>query len=138
MIEEEEDLPGTTFETVQKLREMGFTEDRCHLFWLMGSDSLLDLGDWHRPDDLLDSIDIAVMPRPGFPPERAESRFLTRVRLLSTPLIEVSAQDIRSKKLRLGEVVPAAVAQFIIDSGLYGFSAQKANKRGNKSSPSSV
>lgn len=130
LVEEEEDLPGTTFETVQKLREIGFTEDRCHLIWLMGSDSLLELGEWHRPDDLLDNIEIAVMPRLGFSSEEAEARFLSRVGLLNTPLIEISAHDIRSKALRLGEVVPAAVAQFIIDSGLYGFSEQKDEKEG--------
>ncbi len=125
MIEEEENLPGTTYETVQKLRESGFTEDTCHLIWLMGSDSLQDLSSWHRPEELLDSVEVGIMPRPGFPAQNVGSRFAERVRHLNTPLIEISANEIRSKEIRLGESVPAPVAQFIIDSGLYGFSHQK-------------
>ena len=122
MIEADENLPGTTYETVQKLREFGYTEDVCHLIWLMGSDSLLDLSTWHCPDKILESVEVAVMPRPGFPVREADSRFVHRVKLLDTPLTEISAQEICSREIRLGESVPAPVAQFIIDTGLYGFS----------------
>ena len=74
---EEGELPGTTLETVQKLRETGFTEENCHLVWLMGSDSLLDLPKWHRPDDLLVSIEVAILPRPGFDARMAPGEFLS-------------------------------------------------------------
>ena len=119
LVEEKEDLPGTTLQTVRKLRQLGFTEDRCHLVWLTGSDSLLELGSWYRPEELLDSIEVAVMPRPGFPLEQAEDRFLKKVRLLNTPLIEFTSSEIRARRQNLEESVPKAVAEIISKHGLY-------------------
>ncbi len=110
---EEDDLPGTTFETIQKLRNSGFTEDKCHLIWLMGSDSLLDLHQWHRPDDLLKSIEVAVMPRPGFPVENAAEEYLNSVTILKTCLIDISASDIRHRQTFGSELVPESVRDYI-------------------------
>jgi len=119
LVEAERSLPGTTLETVEALRRQGFTEDRCHLVWLMGSDSLLELESWHRPDDLLESIEVAVLPRPGYPPEQAPERFRSRVRLLATPLVDLAAQDIRAGRIPLEEAVPPPVARFIRQHRLY-------------------
>ena len=124
LIEETDNLPGTTLQTVQKLRQSGFTEDRCHLIWLMGSDSLLELESWYCPEQLLDSIEVAVMPRPGFPSEQAEGRFLNRVRLLNTPLIELTSSEIRAQRQDLKESVPASVAKIIIEHRLYGLTKE--------------
>jgi nicotinate-nucleotide adenylyltransferase len=117
---EEANLPGTTLETIMRLRTEGFTEDRCHLLWLIGSDALLDLPDWHRPGDLLDAIDLAVLPRQGFPPEQADRSFLDRVHLLSTPVVDISATDLRSRSIPFEGAVPEAVLTFILAQGLYG------------------
>ncbi|TKJ40688.1 nicotinate (nicotinamide) nucleotide adenylyltransferase [candidate division LCP-89 bacterium B3_LCP] len=121
MIEAEDDLPGTTLHTVERLREIGYNEEFCHLIWLMGSDSLHDLPTWHSPERLLESIEIAIMPRPGYPVDKAQTQFLKEVRILKTPLVKISAEEIRSKQVRLGEAVPAPVAEYIIKNCLYGF-----------------
>ena len=120
-VEEEYLLPGTTLETVQKLRELGFTEGRCHLVWLIGSDSLLDLDRWHQPEQLLESIEIAVLPRPGYPADQAPRQFRDKVIRLNTPQIAISAQDIRSHAADLEMSVPPPVAQFIRRQGLYSY-----------------
>lgn len=121
LIEAEENLSGKTVNTVQKLRELGFTENRCHLIWLMGSDSLLDLEDWHRPEELLEAVEVAVLPRPGYPVEKAKEKYRKRVRILRTPLIDISAHKIRDQRQPLVETVPPLVARFIVENGLYGF-----------------
>ena len=120
LIEHEMSLPGTTLETVNALRKGGFTEDRCHLIWLIGSDSLLELGSWRRPDDLLQSVEVAVLPRSGYPADRAEERFLRRVRLLQIPRVDISSSDIRSGKRSLTQSVPPPVKEFIRAHQLYG------------------
>jgi nicotinate-nucleotide adenylyltransferase len=127
LIEKEQKLPGTTLVTIQRLREQGYSEDRCHLVWLMGSDSLLELGSWHRPEKLLDAIDVVVLPRPGFPTENAAYKYLQKVRVLRTPLIDLSARDIRAHRQPLSDAAPAAVAQFIIEQRLYGFEENPEN-----------
>jgi nicotinate-nucleotide adenylyltransferase len=118
-VEMDERLSGTTLDTVSKLRDMGFTEDRCHLIWLMGSDSLLDLENWHRPDDLLAAVEVAILPRPGYRIEDALKKYLDKVNVLHTPLIDISAQNIRAHRLALEHSVPPLVAQFIHENGLY-------------------
>lgn len=120
LIEYELNLPGTTLETIDALRKGGFTEDRCHLIWLIGSDSLLELGSWRRPDDLLHSVEVAVMPRSGYPTDRAEERFKKRVRLLQIPPVDISSSDIRSGKQSLTQSVPPPVEEFIRAHQLYG------------------
>jgi nicotinate-nucleotide adenylyltransferase len=120
-IEQEYQLPGTTLETVQKLRDLGFTQDRCELVWILGSDSLLDLRHWHQPEALLKEVKIAVLPRPGFAADQAESAFLQKVRLLKTPFIEISAHEIRDHRLNLEASVPPPVAQYVRRRGLYGY-----------------
>ncbi|MFH1861897.1 MAG: nicotinate (nicotinamide) nucleotide adenylyltransferase [bacterium] len=126
LIEAEQNLPGTTLETVQRLREKDHAKSCCRLFWLMGSDSLLELPTWHKPEELLSAVEMAVLPRPGFPIEKAESRFLKRVRILQTPLIDVAAHDIRARSRDLRESVPPPVADFIIRQGLYNFTPETA------------
>jgi len=120
-VEEEYPLPGTTVETVQKLRDLGFREDQCHLIWLIGSDSLRDLGRWHQPERLLESIEMAVLPRPGYPADQALRRYKEKVILLNTPQIAMSAQDIRAHRADLETSVPPPVAQFIRRRGLYSY-----------------
>ena len=121
LIEAEQDLPGTTLETIRKLREMGYTENKGHLIWLMGSDSLLDFGLWRQPQEILNNIEVAVLPRPGYPVENAESRFLKQMRILDTPMIDLAAQNIRRKGQSLLDAVPQSVADFIKDHNLYGY-----------------
>ena len=121
IVEKEYSLPGTTVDTVQKLRNLGFVEDRCHLVWLIGSDSLMDLDRWHQPARLLDSIEMAVLPRPGYPADQALRQYKDKVILLNTPLIAISAQDIRSHRADLETYVPPPVAQFIRRRGLYSY-----------------
>ncbi|MBU0517462.1 nicotinate (nicotinamide) nucleotide adenylyltransferase [bacterium] len=118
---EEEGLPGTTYETIQKLRHLGFTEDHCHLVWLMGSDSLLDLNHWHKPEDLLNTIEVAVMPRPGYSVSQANKEHLARVKVLNTPLFDLSASEIREKQQSLEDWVAPPVAAYIRMHKLYGF-----------------
>ncbi len=126
LIEGEQSLPGTTLDTVLKLRELGYTEERVHLIWLLGSDALLELGTWRQPEKLLSCIEVAVLPRPGFPVEQAEKRFRRRVRILDTPLIELAAHDIRSHRIKLEEAVPQSVAEYIRAKGLYGYSSRQS------------
>lgn len=121
LIEGGGDLPGMTLDTVKRLRDLGFTEDRCHLIWLLGSDSLLDLDKWYHPLELLDAIEVAVLPRPGYPPEQARRQYLDKVIVLNTPLIDVSAKDIRAHRQTLTETVPPAVTRFIIEHKLYRY-----------------
>ena len=56
--------PNFTWMTLARhRRELG---DSAELYWLLGSDSLLDLPHWREPDRILQLARILTVPRPGF------------------------------------------------------------------------
>lgn len=95
--------PHYALDTMRILRQK-YPEDE--LIYLLGGDSLRDLHTWHQPVEFIESCDkIIVMRRPGA--KIGWKSICTRlpslknkVRFLNTPLIEISASDIRARKSR--------------------------------------
>jgi nicotinate-nucleotide adenylyltransferase len=138
-------LPNYTYDTIRSLRRSLQADDT--LYCLMGADSFLTIGKWHRSEDLLVSCNFVVGSRPGFDlqrvaaalPEsvslaaeestlpgclviglRGENGTHSQLYLLPDLAEDVSATEIRSE-LRTGahaEVKPA-VAEYIASHGLY-------------------
>jgi nicotinate-nucleotide adenylyltransferase len=102
------------------------------LCWLIGMDSLNELGTWHRAGELVEACTIVTAARPGYdcPAAAALGRHFTPARVdkllrhvVPTPRIEISARDIRAR-VRAGRsiryLVPDPVRQYIEEQGLYG------------------
>jgi nicotinate-nucleotide adenylyltransferase len=89
------------------------------VFFIIGADAFAEIGKWHRCEDVVRSVEFIVVARPGhsftIPPG-------ARVRRLETVALPVSSSEIRQALAR-GESpadVPAAVAKYIRERGLYG------------------
>lgn len=89
------------------------------VFFIIGADAFAEIGKWHRWEDVVRSVEFIVVARPGhsftIPPG-------ARVHRLETVALPVSSSEIRQALAR-GESpadVPAAVATYIRDRGLYG------------------
>jgi nicotinate-nucleotide adenylyltransferase len=138
--------PNYTFDTLQRLR--GQLQSTDELFFLLGADSFLTLGSWHRCAELLVFCDFIVAGRPGFSleeinaalpmgvenmGERREDGF-TRFKLSGPSgqsselfLLPDLDQDVSATEIRaaLAEgstpqtVLPPAVAEYIRSHGLY-------------------
>lgn len=70
--------------------------------WLMGSDSLSDLPDWHEAEDLCERIRFVVAARSDCPYEAALETVKEQVpsvqtRLLPMPMLDVSSTYLRSR-----------------------------------------
>jgi nicotinate-nucleotide adenylyltransferase len=127
-------------DTLRELRaEMG---PDAPIALLIGADSFLGLPGWHEWKALFDFAHFVVAPRPGSPldgqlpqelaamvrgrwtesPEILESTASGRLFLLDQPLQPESASEVR-RRIASGqawlELVPAAVAGFILGQGLY-------------------
>jgi nicotinate-nucleotide adenylyltransferase len=112
-----------TIDTVRALQE---AHPGHRLEFILGSDSLLQLATWHRPQAILDVCRLAVAFRPG--DDRAavavaRSRWGDeRVMLLDNVGIDVSSSRVR-ERVRRGEtiryLVPLAVEEAIVELGLY-------------------
>jgi len=89
---------------------------------MVGMDNLSEFGSWKEPDMIQRIAQVVIITRPGF---EADSEAFARAKSMivcAVPQIGISSSDIRH---RLGKgrsvryLVPAAVAQYIGNRGLY-------------------
>ena len=121
--------PTYTTDTVAHFKELLGTAVELH--WIIGADSLAELGTWHRVGTLVDDCRIVTAARPGW--ERPDwsalgnaltDRQIERLRgdALETSPIDISATDIR-RRVRNGQsiryLVPEAVRTYIEKRRLY-------------------
>jgi nicotinate-nucleotide adenylyltransferase len=117
--------PHYALDTMLILKEIYPADE---LIYLMGGDSLRDLPTWYKSDLFLEACDaLGVMRRPGDQVDLAaiERRLpgvIQKVRIIHTPLLEISATILRERIAR-GEpyryYLPAPVFEIIRDRGLY-------------------
>lgn len=92
--------PHYTADSMQILRQQLPGEQ---LAYLMGSDSLADLPNWHEPRRFVEACDvIGVLRRPGaqFDVDALEAilpGLIDRLRTVDAPLIQISGSDIRAR-----------------------------------------
>ena len=85
-----------TIDTVRALKEeMKLTKENC--YYLMGSDSLLDLHNWREPMAILDECQVIVALRPGFRPSDIRHWILHRIQFANIPRYEVASTTIRAR-----------------------------------------
>ena len=106
---------GYTVDTLHELRlELGRDST---LVLLIGADQYAKLGTWRRPDEVKRIARIAVAKRPGF-----DKRIARETLLVDMEPMAVSGSEVRARVARgeaIGELVPAAVASYIDEHGLY-------------------
>jgi nicotinate-nucleotide adenylyltransferase len=121
--------PSYTIDTVSFFRaQVGAMMEIC---WLVGMDSLSELGLWHRSAELVDQCTIVTAARPGAaPPSRADlavhfrgdriDKLLSQI--VESPRIDIASTDIRAR-VRTGRsiryLVPECVRAYVEEHGLY-------------------
>lgn len=126
--------PSYTVDTVESLRHE-HPGERWTL--LIGADQLAKFHTWHRVRELLEMLDVAVLGRVRSEGGNAvleeglaavekelgpEIAARLRTGVLRTPLVEVSATEIRDRVaagLPISYLVPLGVADYIRNQGLY-------------------
>jgi len=131
--------PSFTIDTLAELRaERGPHQP---LAFIIGQDSLLTLHTWHRWQDLLSLCHLLVCQRPGYPqtmatpeqqrwleqhlterPDALRQRPAGKVLLAETPLVAISATEIRERRHQGrsdADLLPPEVSAYIEREGLY-------------------
>lgn len=67
------------------------------LFYLIGSDNLLDLELWKNPRAILKKCNVVVAIRPGFRPSDIPAWILHRIQFANIPRFEISSSNIRKR-----------------------------------------
>ncbi|HKQ37151.1 MAG TPA: nicotinate-nucleotide adenylyltransferase [Verrucomicrobiae bacterium] len=109
--------PSYTIDTVRAYRQL---YPKASLFYIIGADHVPLLPKWRAADELAALVEFLVVPRPGDPPVAAKAPFRVQ-NLVGTPFA-VSSSQIRTRVKsgkRIQDLVPAAVAEAIRNSGLY-------------------
>jgi nicotinate-nucleotide adenylyltransferase len=127
------DNPGFAISDVEKERGgISYTIDTVRYFLqdgnynrvylLIGADSLLELPTWRNWQELLDLATVVVMSRTGRDILGVDNNVMNKVKVIATPMIDISATDIR-RRVKEGRsiryLVPEAVREFIIEHKLY-------------------
>jgi nicotinate-nucleotide adenylyltransferase len=117
--------PCYTVDTIELLR--GEWGADVEIYFIMGSDSLLDILTWHNPRRLIRLCRFAVVSRPGYQVDLDELDALlpgvaSRVQMLNAPELAISSSDIQRRVregLSIKYQVPEAVEDYIYQHKLY-------------------
>ena len=110
-----------TIDTVKAIKtEMSLKNNE--IFYLMGSDSLLEFQHWKEPEGILNECQVIVAIRPGFRPSDIPSWILQRIQFANISRFEISSTNIRhrwveNKTIRYMVTLP--VWEYIEKNNLY-------------------
>lgn len=130
------DRPGPHY-TVDLLAHLQSVYPDAEFFFLMGSDSLVDLPRWREPHRLIQMTWLAVMPRPGYVVhmpllEQALPGISKRLLWLDAPFLDIASHDLRRRVKSGGSIrylVPPEVEAYIYTQGLYRNAATPARQK---------
>ena len=110
-----------TIDTVKMIKE-DFVHENDEIFYLIGSDSLMDFHNWKAPRGILDECQVVVAIRPGFQPSDIPAWILHRIQFANIPRFEISSTNIRhrwkeNKTIRYMVTLP--VWEYINENNLY-------------------
>ncbi|MCB0721380.1 MAG: nicotinate-nucleotide adenylyltransferase [Ignavibacteriae bacterium] len=110
-----------TVDTLIQLKEK-YKDDFVKLYLILGIDNLLEFPKWKQPEKLFLLSEVVIIARPNFVVQDAKSEYTSRVKFLSTPLIEISSSLIRdhvSHDKSIKYLVNSKVEKYIYDNNLY-------------------
>jgi nicotinate-nucleotide adenylyltransferase len=121
-IEAEFDSPGYTLLTVRALKKR---YPNASFYFIIGADLLGEFRSWYEAEEILREVTIVAGSRPGaeivLPGDLPADRF----EIIPTQMVDLASRDVRAR-IREGisfeelrELVPAPVARYILDHGLY-------------------
>jgi len=85
-----------TIDTLNTIKNQ-YNNQNNELFYLIGSDSLLDFKNWMHPRKILNTCQVLVAIRPGFRPSDIPSWILHRIQFANVPRFQISSSNIRNR-----------------------------------------
>jgi nicotinate-nucleotide adenylyltransferase len=124
-VEADGDGPHYTLDTLERLAHRHPGEE---ISFILGSDSLLELSTWHRPEAIVAAHPLVVLARPGFDPSSADPRFRRDLTVVDTVSVALSSTLVR-KRIASGQsvrlLVPGPVLEYAREHRLYEAGEQK-------------
>jgi nicotinate-nucleotide adenylyltransferase len=113
--------------TVDTLTTLGEIYPSADLYFILGADAIAELGNWHKPERILELAYLALAERHGYSisldPLTPKFPTLTeKVVRLETPMIEIASHEIRQRVANgapISYLVPYRVEIYIKEQKLY-------------------
>lgn len=106
---------------VDTLRDLHAEFPEARFVLLLGEDNIAKFGTWREPEQVLALARVVALARSTV--ERsAETALTSRIERVRTPMIDISASDIRARvrqRLSIRYMVPESVQEYILREGLY-------------------
>jgi nicotinate-nucleotide adenylyltransferase len=115
------DREGPSY-TIATIRELETMRPRDHMFLIIGTDSLREIDTWKDPEQLLQSVPVIAMKRPGAKALPGMDLTGYRIQYANNPLIDISSTCIRERvkdKKSVRFLLPDSVIRYIKKGGLY-------------------
>ena len=118
--------PSYTVHTLPDLRRE--LSGEVDFYFILGIDALAGLPSWKEPEGVVEMCHLVAARRPGAGAldleslERSMPCISSRIIFLDNPLVDISSTGIRERvaaDLPIADLVPAAVARYIREQGLY-------------------
>ena len=110
-----------TIDTIKIIKkEQGL--NKIDIFYLIGSDSLLEFHKWKEPKEILNECQFIVAIRPGFRPSDIPAWILHNIQFANIPRFEISSTNIRHRWVEnktIRYLVTLPVWNYINENGLY-------------------
>jgi nicotinate-nucleotide adenylyltransferase len=110
-----------SIDTIREIRNE-FNLEQNDLFFLIGSDSLIEFHTWKNPEEIVSLTQVVVASRPFFDKKMVKNSFLDKINFLNAPYIDISSSMVRErvrKKKSIRYIVTKEVNEFIIKNKLY-------------------
>ena len=115
--------------TLNTLREFRKLYDDSELYFITGTDAVIDLPNWYEPEEILKLCRFIAVSRPGMSIEEVndkineiKNRFGGNIELLQVPMLQISSTNLR-ERFKMGisakYLLPESVEQYIIKNELY-------------------
>ena len=116
-----------TIDTIKALKEI--CPQNAELLFIMGADSLMNILKWKNTAELLTLCKFVTIPRSGYSNEKLNAQiemlqkeYNAQIYLLESPILEISATDIRerfAKGLPVSGLMPRPAEDYVRQYGLY-------------------
>lgn len=116
-----------TVDTVEEMRRR--LPPGAGIFFITGTDAILQVESWHRPERLFELCRFIAAQRPGYPRQlahdglrRLEQRYGQTIFEVDSPVLDISSSDLRRRTAdgrSIKYLVPEAVEAYIQKHGLY-------------------
>ncbi|MFC1574116.1 nicotinate-nucleotide adenylyltransferase [Candidatus Latescibacterota bacterium] len=106
--------PSYTIDTIKEIKST--VAPNTEIYFIVGRDNLIEISSWKEPHSIIEETRILAADRPGHEDDTIPGWLMNAVKLVHTPLIDISSSDIRAR-IREGKsiryLVPDAVYKLI-------------------------